>query len=402
MYSDQYVSFENILIFLLSCKQKVKAGKQMTIDELPLMCTIHLKRFAFDLKRGYMRKIATKVEYPEKLDLAPYVSQEKNIQKAEYNLYAVLVHSGHGCDYGHYHAYVKAPNDQWYSANDEFIDPVPVSDVLNQQAYMLFYQQDKPMFTPSSCPSPPRIPENTVIAKPVLVNKSKEHPKNINEQKSAETSPQAPEVPSMTSIPTTVTKTATATSTPATSTPATNTSVVNNIAAATPETTTQATNTIAVNNPVTATMQVTDTSAVNTLATATPEAIKKVTNTSSINNQAAAANTLETTTPVTNTPPANTPTTTTPKIVSRKRKVQFVEPVVEADNPMAWTVQLSTQPHRSLRGNLSPPTYSANVGDISSWTEQTTSDFIQTQKRKKRRVFRANLDSKKKPWNVNL
>jgi hypothetical protein len=297
-YYGQDISYKkSILTVRLSCKQMVKAGKQMTINELPLMCTIHLKRFAFDLERGYMRKITSNVQYPETLDLAPFVSKEKKIEKAEYNLYAVLVHAGYGCDSGHYFAYIKAPNGQWYNADDEYIAPVPVDEVLNQQAYMLFYQQDKPMAKPTLPASPPLVPNiNDIAAKKVLV--SKKEATEATKQTPATTVTPQPQAPVTTAIPTAA---------------------------------------------------------------------------------------IETNT----------------KNVSTKRRVRFVEPIVKADNPKSWTVQLSTQSHRSLRGNLSPPTYSANVSDKSSWTEQSTSDFIRTQKSKKRRVFRVKLESKKTSWSVN-
>ncbi|OAD07640.1 hypothetical protein MUCCIDRAFT_130059, partial [Mucor lusitanicus CBS 277.49] len=123
------------------CKQMVKAGKQMTINELPMMLTVHLKRFAFDMYRGCMSKITTYVDYPETLDMAPYTSQDKKIEKAEYSLYAVLVHYGYSCDSGHYYAYVKAPNGQWNRMDDEDVTPVSLKEVLSQTAYMLFYQQ---------------------------------------------------------------------------------------------------------------------------------------------------------------------------------------------------------------------------------------------------------------------
>ncbi|ORX58133.1 cysteine proteinase [Hesseltinella vesiculosa] len=122
-----------------ACKQKVNAGKQMTIHELPSMLSIHLKRFTFDMTRGYMRKVTKPIIYEETLDMAPYVSKEAKTSSAKYQLYAVLVHLGHSCDSGHYYAYVKAPNGQWFRMDDEDVTPVTLKEVLAQQAYMLFY-----------------------------------------------------------------------------------------------------------------------------------------------------------------------------------------------------------------------------------------------------------------------
>jgi ubiquitin C-terminal hydrolase len=97
----------------------VNAGKQMTIHELPSMLCVHLKRFTFDMMRGYMRKVTKDIQYTETLDMAPYVSKETKCKSAIYRLYAVLVHLGYGCDSGHYFAYVKAPDGKWFRMDDE-------------------------------------------------------------------------------------------------------------------------------------------------------------------------------------------------------------------------------------------------------------------------------------------
>ncbi|OBZ88895.1 Ubiquitin carboxyl-terminal hydrolase 36 [Choanephora cucurbitarum] len=241
-----------------SCKQMVRAGKQMTIDELPMMLTVHLKRFAFDLHRGYMRKITTDVQFPELLNMAPYVSPEKSIKQADYQLYAVLVHYGHGCDSGHYIAYVKAPNGQWYLMDDDAVTPVSLKEVLSQRAYMLFYQQLKPQTKQPE--SPPVLLKKEVAAKKVLVVQKEED--------------------------------------------------------------------------------------------------------------------------------------------KPKKRVNIVEPRVESDNPRAWTVQSSERPRRSLRGNLSPPTFGSHVNDDSVWAIQSYQEFKRKQKITNRRVFRVKLEAKKTPWLV--
>ncbi|GAN09760.1 conserved hypothetical protein [Mucor ambiguus] len=261
------------------CKQMVKAGKQMTINELPMMLTVHLKRFAFDMYRGCMSKITTFVDYPETLDMAPYTSQDKNIKKAEYSLYAVLVHYGYSCDSGHYYAYVKAPNGQWNRMDDEDVTPVSLKEVLSQTAYMLFYQQTSITTTADTAIPAAAAPPST----------------------SATKLPKQP-LPLMVSEP----------------------------------------------------------------------IPKKV-----------------------------LVDITTKKPTTPERRVKFVDQSAAiSDNPRAWTVNSTDRPHRSLRGNLSPETYSANVGDISAWNILTTEQLRKKQQEKKRRRFRIKLESKKNPWVV--
>ena len=89
-----------------------------------MMLTVHLKRFTFDLERGYMRKISERIQYPEFIDMAPYISVEEKQKlqgKTRYRLYGVLVHLGHSCNSGHYYSYVKNSDGQWYQMDDEMV-----------------------------------------------------------------------------------------------------------------------------------------------------------------------------------------------------------------------------------------------------------------------------------------
>ncbi|OXB61090.1 hypothetical protein ASZ78_013653 [Callipepla squamata] len=116
------------------CKKKVPASKRFTIHRAPNVLTLSLKRFA-DFSGG---KITKDVEYPESLNIRPYMSQS-NGDPVTYGLYAVLVHAGHNCHLGHYYCYVKASNGQWYQMNDTIVRSSNIKVVLSQQAYVLFY-----------------------------------------------------------------------------------------------------------------------------------------------------------------------------------------------------------------------------------------------------------------------
>ncbi|KAI8985228.1 hypothetical protein BDB01DRAFT_789372 [Pilobolus umbonatus] len=123
-----------------ACKNKVKAGKKTTIDRLPMVLPIHLKRFNFNPHRGSMRKLNTQIQYPEILDMAPYVSEGKEPESTKYRLFAVLVHLGSHCESGHYISFVNAPDGSWYEMDDDVKTRVSLKTVLNQKAYMLFYK----------------------------------------------------------------------------------------------------------------------------------------------------------------------------------------------------------------------------------------------------------------------
>ena len=110
------------------CKEKRRCTKRYTIEKLPKILVIHLKRF---LKVRYNNKINLNVDYPiERLDMSKYLSD--NIDSLEdehhhhsqessnclYDLYGISLHSGTESS-GHYIAYSKHPyNNKWYCFND--------------------------------------------------------------------------------------------------------------------------------------------------------------------------------------------------------------------------------------------------------------------------------------------
>ncbi|NXA16175.1 UBP42 hydrolase, partial [Sapayoa aenigma] len=116
------------------CKKKVSASKRITIHHAPRVLTVCLGR-ADDRSS---RKISQVVEYPEYLDLQPYMSDTAQ-EPLLYSLYAVVVHSGHTCLGGHFFCYTKASNGLWYKMDDESVDGCDIRTVLGQQAYLLFY-----------------------------------------------------------------------------------------------------------------------------------------------------------------------------------------------------------------------------------------------------------------------
>ncbi|NXJ17191.1 UBP42 hydrolase, partial [Dicrurus megarhynchus] len=116
------------------CKKKVAASKRVTIQHEPRVLTVCLGR----ADERSSRKISQVVEYPEFLDLRPYMSDTAG-EPLLYSLYAVVVHSGHTCLEGHFFCYTKASNGQWYKMNDVTVDSCGIHTVLGQQAYLLFY-----------------------------------------------------------------------------------------------------------------------------------------------------------------------------------------------------------------------------------------------------------------------
>ncbi|CDO73757.1 hypothetical protein BN946_scf185015.g85 [Trametes cinnabarina] len=118
------------------CKKPVNADKQFTIDEAPLVLTLHLKRFS-----PMGRKIPHPVSYQERLTLQPYMSEGKF--GPSYSLYGVISHAGSGPNSGHYYAHVKGANGLWYEMNDDSVMRQGSAPTSMKSAYILFYIREK-------------------------------------------------------------------------------------------------------------------------------------------------------------------------------------------------------------------------------------------------------------------
>lgn len=67
--------------------------------------------------------------------------QQTALIDSQYELYAVLVHSGPQLGYGHYYALIKSPHGYWYRMNDMDVIPVNIKHVLREQGYIVFYKR---------------------------------------------------------------------------------------------------------------------------------------------------------------------------------------------------------------------------------------------------------------------
>ncbi|XP_053208697.1 ubiquitin carboxyl-terminal hydrolase 36-like isoform X2 [Panonychus citri] len=119
-----------------NCKKKVMATKRFTVYKPPNVATIQFKRF--DYNRIYGGKITKKIAYPDTFNIRPFMSDSKG-PPILYKLNAVLVHLGSTSNSGHYYCYVKASNGLWYLMDDDRVIKVNINQVLDQQAYILFY-----------------------------------------------------------------------------------------------------------------------------------------------------------------------------------------------------------------------------------------------------------------------
>merc|ERR1712048_928574 len=93
------------------------------------------------------KKLKDRIEFPEILDFKSWKhlifenDQERVLIDSEYELYAVLVHSGPQLGYGHYYALIKSSDGYLFRMNDMDVIPVNTKHVLREQGYMVFYKR---------------------------------------------------------------------------------------------------------------------------------------------------------------------------------------------------------------------------------------------------------------------
>ena len=150
---------------------RTTAEKRLLIREAPNVFALQLKRFTQIGYRGGLRKISGHVGYPLVLDMTPFVEKTVNKESApesnrkpdiakrkrhsfeasqkkekyEYVLTGVVVHGG-SLTGGHYTAYVREGMESnarggWYFCNDSKISRASEKDVLNSEAYLLYYER---------------------------------------------------------------------------------------------------------------------------------------------------------------------------------------------------------------------------------------------------------------------
>ncbi|CAE6465962.1 unnamed protein product [Rhizoctonia solani] len=129
----------------------VDAKKQVTLESLPPLLILHLKRLVYDAKG--IQKNSKVIEYSTTLEIRPEIISPTRRTKhsIKYQLYGVVYHHGKHATGGHYTIDVlRQDHSEWVRIDDTHIEPVTEKDVtahekhakLDKTAYLLFYRRE--------------------------------------------------------------------------------------------------------------------------------------------------------------------------------------------------------------------------------------------------------------------
>jgi len=135
-------------------KQAVEASKSTTLEELPPILVLHLKRFVYDgsLSGKGSQKLLKNVDFPVDLEIPSKILSPATkprwmaLKQRSYKLFAVVYHNGTEATKGHYVTDIYHTGlATWIRADDSILKVMPESLVLahsaNSVPYILFYRR---------------------------------------------------------------------------------------------------------------------------------------------------------------------------------------------------------------------------------------------------------------------
>jgi len=134
-------------------KKEIEATRIQSLEELPSILILHLKRFVYDGQTGGVQKIMKQIEFGVDLEIP------KNILSAEcraspkqrqYKLFGVVYHNGREATKGHYVTDIYHTGyGTWLHCDDSIVQPTAEQLVVSPSAtstpYLLFYRRGDTM-----------------------------------------------------------------------------------------------------------------------------------------------------------------------------------------------------------------------------------------------------------------
>ncbi|XP_044283596.1 ubiquitin carboxyl-terminal hydrolase 10 isoform X2 [Varanus komodoensis] len=147
---ESLVARESVQGYTTKTKQEVEISRRVTLEELPPVLVLHLKRFVYE-KTGGCQKLIKNIEYPVDLEiskelLSPGVKSKIFKGQRTYRLFAVVYHHGNSATGGHYTTDVfQIGLNGWLRIDDQAVKVIAQYQVLKpsaeRTAYLLYYRR---------------------------------------------------------------------------------------------------------------------------------------------------------------------------------------------------------------------------------------------------------------------
>uniref|UniRef100_A0A4W4GWW9 Ubiquitin carboxyl-terminal hydrolase n=1 Tax=Electrophorus electricus TaxID=8005 RepID=A0A4W4GWW9_ELEEL len=147
---ESMVAREAVQGYTTKSKQEIEISRRVTLEELPPVLVLHLKRFVFE-KTGGCQKLVKNIDYPVDLEiskdlLSPGVRSKTLKGQRTYRLFAVVYHHGNSATGGHYTTDVfHIGLNGWLRIDDQAVKVTNQYHVVKQTsertAYLLYYRR---------------------------------------------------------------------------------------------------------------------------------------------------------------------------------------------------------------------------------------------------------------------
>ncbi|XP_035008883.1 ubiquitin carboxyl-terminal hydrolase 10 isoform X2 [Hippoglossus stenolepis] len=147
---ETLVARESVQGYTTKTKQEIEISRRVTLEELPPVLVLHLKRFVFE-KTGGCQKLIKNIDYPVDLEISKDLLSSgvrSKVVKGQrtYRLFAVVYHHGNSATGGHYTTDVfHIGLNGWLRIDDQAVKVISQYQVVKQTsertAYLLYYRR---------------------------------------------------------------------------------------------------------------------------------------------------------------------------------------------------------------------------------------------------------------------
>uniref|UniRef100_A0A8C0WDQ9 Ubiquitin carboxyl-terminal hydrolase n=1 Tax=Castor canadensis TaxID=51338 RepID=A0A8C0WDQ9_CASCN len=147
---ESLVARESVQGYTTKTRQEVEISRRVTLEKLPPVLVLHLKRFVYE-KTGGCQKLIKNIDYPVDLEiskelLSPGVKNKNFKCHRTYRLFAVVYHHGNSATGGHYTTDVfQIGLNGWLRIDDQTVKVINqyqvVKPTAERTAYLLYYRR---------------------------------------------------------------------------------------------------------------------------------------------------------------------------------------------------------------------------------------------------------------------